>query len=121
MIHVDVEAGTEPHFVDSTYVRQWWTSLLGPTAVACLRLLTQRTDWDEYELAALLGISTKQRKLQLVLERLEKFKVIHRRGDVYVVPSHVGWVPQWSLDRLPPSLQREHELVREAMEKGART
>lgn len=121
MIRVELRPTQAPHFVDSNYVRQWWTSVLGPTSTACLRLLVQREEWDEYELAALLGIGNKTRKLESVLARLDSFRAIERQGERFVVVrTHLDWIPEWALDRLPPALRAEHEVVRAETEREVR-
>lgn len=117
MLRVEIVPILADHAADSDYVREWWMTLLGPTATALLQLLVTHADrtWLTSDLAAKLGLSkgmmnSSRNPMRHALQRLEDWRLIEYdedRGCVYV-RSHLAAISGRGLQRLPPSLQTDH-------------
>ena len=107
------------HDPRSTYVEQFWLSVLGPTATWLLRRLVAGFDRhpDGYELvvgdaARGLGLSVAKgmaSPFAKALQRCVMFGVVNRLSDSWVVRRRVPAISQRHLLRLPPAMQTAHE------------
>jgi len=109
--------GTHP--ARGAYVEACWTSVIGPSGVALLRLVAGMTAHGPVrmhpgELAAVLGISHTQGKnsrLTRTLDRLDRFGLIDRNGTRILVPQHCNPLPTHTVERSCDLVQHWHHTL----------
>lgn len=106
------------HDPRSTYVEQFWLSILGPSSLLLLRRLASRLEAspggfevDPVAWAFELGLGMRGGKngpFWRSIERTSRFNATHRQGDRLLVRRKLPPLTLHQVDKLPPHLQRAH-------------
>lgn len=112
---VIAELGHDPR---SSYVEQFWVSILGPSAVLLLRRVATQLDRepdgfeiDMLDLAQELGLGFRGGKnspLSRTIDRLCRFGLALRTERDVAIHRHVPPLTARQVDRLPPHLRSSH-------------
>lgn len=113
-IERNIHVATDAVFsLDSSYVRAWYPSVLGPTAMLILDQFDtvlgtslDPIDVDETLCAALIGV--KLDKWRAALDRLHRFHVTVNFGPYVGVPSLLPPLHRRFVERLPFALQEAY-------------
>lgn len=108
-----------PHSVTGDYVRRWWCSVVGPTAILALISLASSLARPgavvcvpASDLGSLLGVGTgtaKNAVLMRAINRLVKFNLVTQDDDgVLNVPTHLRPLDCRYVDRLTDRLRYAH-------------
>jgi hypothetical protein len=107
------------HDPRSSYVEQYWLSILGPSATWLVRRLVNHLDNDPdgYDLdptawALALGLGARGGKhgpFWRAVERACRFGATHRSGDALLVRRRLPPLTAGQVNRLPDQLHRAHD------------
>ena len=103
----EIRSLTRTMATGSEEFERWWTPMLGPTSTMLAKLSTQEWARGRDDLHQWLGV--KPAVLERAADRLVRFRLAERNGDVLMVYSHQSEVPAHLARKLPEPLRALYE------------